>query len=38
MISKDDENWKKDLNQLLVNGMVYPNSTDYTKIGYYSGL
>lgn len=35
MISKDDENWKKDLNQLLVNGMVYPNSTDYTKIGYY---
>ena len=35
MISKDDENWKKDLNQLLVNGMVYPNRTDYASIGYY---
>ena len=35
MINKTDENWKDDLNQLLVDSLVYPSRADYTRIGCY---
>lgn len=35
MTKQSDDNWKKDLNQLLVDSLVYPKRADYTKIGIY---
>lgn len=35
MTKNTDENWKKDLNQLLVDSMVYHDKADYKKIGHY---